>query len=65
MKKVEAVIRPFTLEEIQEALTALGIDGMTVSEVKSLDHDTRSAFYRGTRYEVAGQIIALWADRAA
>ncbi|MDB6155722.1 MAG: nitrogen regulatory protein [Chthoniobacteraceae bacterium] len=34
MKKIEAIIKPFKLEEVKEALAVLGIDGMTVSEVK-------------------------------
>jgi nitrogen regulatory protein P-II 1 len=34
MKKIEAIIKPFKLEEVKEALAILGIDGMTVSEVK-------------------------------
>ena len=34
MTKIEAIIKPFRLNEVQEALTALGIQGMTVSEVK-------------------------------
>ncbi|MBO7525143.1 MAG: P-II family nitrogen regulator, partial [Verrucomicrobia bacterium] len=34
MKKIEAIIRPFKLEDVKEALSALGVDGMTVSEVK-------------------------------
>ena len=34
MKKIEAIIKPFRLEEVKEALTAIGIEGMTVTEVK-------------------------------
>ena len=36
MKKIEAIIKPFKLEEVKEALTGLGIEGMTVTEVKGL-----------------------------
>lgn len=38
MKKVEAVIRPYKLDEVKEALTALGVGGMTVSEVRGVGH---------------------------
>ena len=36
MKKVEAIIKPFKLDEVKEALTGLGVKGITVSEVKGL-----------------------------
>lgn len=38
MKKVEAVIRPFKLDEVRDALTALGVGGMTISEVRGVGH---------------------------
>jgi nitrogen regulatory protein P-II 1 len=38
MKKVEAVIRPFMLDEVRDAVTALGVGGMTVSEVRGVGH---------------------------
>jgi nitrogen regulatory protein P-II 1 len=38
MKKIEAIIRPFKLEDIKEALAALGVQGMTASEVKGVGH---------------------------
>jgi len=38
MKKVEAVIRPFKLDEVKDALTSLGVGGMTVSEVRGVGH---------------------------
>jgi len=36
MKKIEAIIKPFKLEDVKEALSGLGVEGMTVSEVKGL-----------------------------
>lgn len=37
MKKIEAIIKPFKLDEVREALTAIGVAGMTVSEVKGFE----------------------------
>jgi nitrogen regulatory protein P-II 1 len=49
MKKIEAIIRPFKLDDIKEALTALGVQGMTASEVKGVGHQKSPArAYRGT-----------------
>jgi nitrogen regulatory protein PII len=46
MKKVEAVIRPFKVDEVKRALTALGIGGMTVTDVRGVGHELeRSATY--------------------
>lgn len=39
MKKIEAVIRPFKLDEVKDALTALGVGGMTVTEVRGVGHE--------------------------
>ena len=53
MKKIEAVIQPFKLEDVKEALKAIGIDGMTVSEVRG--HGRQKAHvevYRGREYQV-------------
>ncbi len=53
MKKVEAIIKPFKLEEIKEGLAALGIQGMTVSEVKGFGRQKGHAeIYRGAEYTV-------------
>jgi len=53
MKKVEAIIKPFTLEEVKEALNALGIQGMTVSEVKGFGRQKgHTELYRGAEYIV-------------
>jgi nitrogen regulatory protein P-II 1 len=48
MKKIEAIIRPFKLDDIKEALAALGVQGMTASEVKGVGHQKgRAKAYRG------------------
>ena len=53
MKFVMAVIKPFKLEEVREALTVLGIEGMTVSEVKGFGRQKGQAeIYRGAEYTV-------------
>ena len=53
MKKVEAIIKPFRLEEVKEGLSSLGIKGMTVSEVKGFGRQKgHSEIYRGAEYTV-------------
>ena len=53
MKMIMAVIKPFKLEEVREALTPLGIEGMTVSEVKGFGAQAgHTEIYRGAEYEV-------------
>jgi nitrogen regulatory protein P-II 1 len=53
MKKVEAIIKPFKLEEVKEALTELGITGMTISEVKGYGRQKgHTEVYRGAEYKV-------------
>lgn len=53
MIKIEAIIKPFRLTEVQEALTALGIQGMTVSEVKGFGRQKGHVeLYRGAEYTV-------------
>ncbi len=53
MKKLEAIIKPFKLEEVKEALAALGIEGMTVSEVKGFGRQKgHTEIYRGSEYTV-------------
>ena len=53
MKLIMAIIKPFKLEEVREALTPLGVEGMTVSEVKGLGRQKGQAeIYRGAEYTV-------------
>ncbi|MEN8133979.1 MAG: P-II family nitrogen regulator [Thermodesulfobacteriota bacterium] len=53
MKKIEAIIKPFKLDELKEALNTLGIFGMTVSEVKGFGRQKgHTEVYRGAEYEV-------------
>jgi nitrogen regulatory protein P-II 1 len=53
MKKIEAVIKPFKLEDVKDALAEIGIDGMTVSEVKGYGRQKgHSELYRGAEYVV-------------
>src|SRR5438067_12516918 len=51
MKKLEAIIKPFKLEEVKEALAELGIEGMTVTEVKGVGRQKgHTQIYRGREY---------------
>jgi nitrogen regulatory protein P-II 1 len=53
MKKIEAIIKPFKLEEVKEALNGLGIQGMTVCEVKGFGRQKgHTELYRGAEYIV-------------
>lgn len=53
MKKIEAVVQPFKLDEVKEALIAIGIDGMTVTEVRGHGRQKgHKEVYRGQEYEV-------------
>ncbi len=53
MKKIEAIIRPFKLDEVKEALEEIGIRGMTVTEVKGWGRQKgHKEIYRGAEYEV-------------
>jgi nitrogen regulatory protein P-II 1 len=53
MKKVEAIIKPFKLEEVKDALTEIGIHGLTVSEVKGFGRQKgHTELYRGAEYVV-------------
>ena len=54
MKKLEAIIKPFKLEEVKEALAELGIEGMTVTEVKGFGRQKgQTEIYRGAEYAVS------------
>ena len=54
MKLVLAVIKPFKLEEVRDALTALGVQGLTVSEVKGFGRQKgQTEIYRGAEYAVS------------
>ena len=54
MKLVMAIIKPFKLDDVREALTEIGIQGMTVSEVKGFGRQKgQTEIYRGAEYEVS------------
>jgi len=54
MKKIEAIIKPFKLDEVKDALNALGIQGMTVTEVKGFGRQKGHVeLYRGAEYEIS------------
>ena len=66
MKKIEAIIKPFKLEEVKDALTTMGVEGMTVSEVKSFGRQPLSA--RSSKQQkpaklVMGKILFLALNR--
>jgi len=53
MKKIEAIIKPFKLDEVKEGLAAMGIKGLTVSEVKGFGRQKgHTELYRGAEYEI-------------
>jgi nitrogen regulatory protein PII len=53
MKKIEAIIKPFKLDEVKEALSAIGVMGMTVTEVKGFGRQKgHTEIYRGSEYTV-------------
>ena len=53
MKKIEAIIKPFKLDDLKEALTVLGVQGMTISEVKGFGRQKgHKEVYRGAEYVV-------------
>ena len=54
MKKIEAIIKPFKLDEVKDALNAIGIQGMTVIEVKGFGRQKGHVeLYRGAEYDVS------------
>ncbi len=53
MKKIEAIIKPFKLEDVKDALSEVGVQGMTVSEVKGFGRQKgHTEIYRGSEYTV-------------
>jgi len=53
MKKIEAIIKPYKLDDVKEALSAMGVQGMTVSEVKGFGRQKgHTEIYRGSEYTV-------------
>ena len=53
MKKIEAIIKPFKLEEVKDALSEVGIEGMTITEVKGFGRQKgHTEIYRGSEYTV-------------
>jgi nitrogen regulatory protein P-II 1 len=54
MKKIEAIIKPFKLDEVKDALNVLGVQGMTVTEVKGFGRQKGHVeLYRGAEYDIA------------
>ena len=54
MKKIEAIIKPFKLDEVKEALAGVGVEGMTASEVKGFGRQKgHTEIYRGAEYAVS------------
>ena len=53
MKKVEAIVKPFKLDEVKDALNAIGVTGMTITEVKGFGRQKgHKEIYRGSEYQV-------------
>ena len=53
MKKIEAIIRPFKLDDVREALTEIGVKGMTLTEVKGYGRQKgHTEIYRGSEYQI-------------
>ena len=53
MKKIEAIIKPFKLDEVKEALNKIGVNGMTIAEVKGYGRQRgHKEIYRGAEYQV-------------
>lgn len=50
MKKIEATISPFKLDETRDGLVSEGVDGMTITEIRSFDRNAPSHWYRGAEY---------------
>jgi len=50
MKKVEAILQPFVLDDVRDALIESGLQGMTITEVRGVDPRPHAGWYRGTEY---------------
>ena len=60
MKKIEAIIKPFKMEDVKEALAEIGIEGLTVTEVKGFGRQKgHTEMYRGAEYVVGALLAAL------
>ena len=58
MKKIECIIKPFKLDEVKDALAEVGVQGMTVTEVKGFGRTGgKKEVYRGSAYVVADEIV--------
>jgi nitrogen regulatory protein P-II 1 len=54
MKKIEAIIKPFKLDDVKDALSAIGVQGMTVTEVRGFGRQKgHTELYRGAEYEIS------------
>jgi len=54
MKFISAIVKPFKLDEVREALTSIGVEGLTVSEVKGFGRQKgHTEIYRGAEYEIS------------
>ena len=58
MKKIEAIIQPFKLDEVKEALKAIGIDGMTISEVQGYGRQRGHTVVRPRRPNIASRLFS-------
>ena len=59
MRKIEAIIKPFKLDEVRESLNEIGVNGLTITEVKGFGRQKgHTELYRGAEYVLAG--FPLW-----
>ncbi|MEY3805034.1 MAG: hypothetical protein RL667_1156 [Pseudomonadota bacterium] len=70
MKKIEAIIKPFKLDEVRESLSSIGVNGLTVTEVKGFGRQKgHTELYRGAEYvvdflpKIKLELGAHWQDR--
>jgi nitrogen regulatory protein P-II 1 len=61
MKKIEAIIKPFKLDEVKDALHEIGVQGMTVTEVKGFGRQKGHVeLYRGAEYDISPRLNWRW-----